>query len=121
MSGVRARCTDTTSAAFATSTGDAARVMPISSAAASVSERLQATTFMPKARARAIVSRPMAPVPTIPRVRPSRPLALPYFVLFHWPARRSATPSGICRSRARMRPMASSATAIEFLPGQLET
>ena len=37
------------------------------------------------------------------------------------PARRSATWSGMRRSQASSSPITSSATAIEFLPGQLET
>ena len=53
--------------------------------------------------------------------RPYRPRAFEYSFLFHVPARRSATLSGIRRSSARIRPNASSATATAFLPGQFET
>ena len=57
----------------------------------------------------------------MPSVRPYSPRALEYSPLFHLPWRSSATWSGIRRSQARSSPITSSATAIEFLPGQLET
>ena len=41
--------------------------------------------------------------------------------LFQAPRRRSATLSGMRRSRATISPMASSATAVAFVPGQLAT
>ena len=57
----------------------------------------------------------------MPSVRPCRPRAFEYSPLFQVPARSSATWSGIRRSHESSSPITSSATAIEFLPGQLET
>ena len=59
--------------------------------------------------------------PIIQQVFPNNPSALEYSPLFHLPALKSATFAGILLSRASIKPTASSATAIEFLPGQLET
>ena len=42
-------------------------------------------------------------------------------LLFHLPSRSAATLSAIRRSSERISPNASSATAIEFFPGQFET
>ena len=89
-----------------------------SSAFASVRLRLHATTGMPNARARAMTSRPIVPVPSTPSVRPKRPRALPYSFLFHVPSSRSVVAVRRCVDRARAcSPKASSATAIAFLPG----
>ena len=60
-----------------------------------------------------------APGPRCRACRPCSPRALEYSPLFHGPGRRSATWSGIRRSQASSSPITSSATAIEFLPGQL--
>ncbi len=57
--------------------------MPSRVASASVRFRLHATTFIPKACARAMISRPIWPSPTMPSVRPCRPRALEYSPLFH--------------------------------------
>jgi len=67
---LRARCTLTTSAAAATSSGEPSRITPSSAAAASVRLRDQATTRMPNACARLTNSVAMLPRPTTPRVRP---------------------------------------------------
>ena len=95
--------------------------MRSASALSGVSERLQATTFMPKAVALLIISWPIRPMPSRPRVEPKTPAALAYFFLFQMPRRRSRAPSTRRRSIARRCAKASSATAIEFLPGQLAT
>ena len=121
VSGVEATWTETTSAARATSGGVAARVTPCSRADSSVSDRLQATTGIPNARARAAISRPTLPIPSSPSVRPRTPRADAKPFLSHRPARAAITLSGIRRSRARRSPNASSATAAAFLPGQLAT
>jgi hypothetical protein len=76
---------------------------------------------MPNPAARRIISRPMLPMPSRPIVLPNSPCAFEYSFLFHFPARRSATFSGTRRSNARISANASSATAMAFLPGQLET
>src|SRR4051812_40956631 len=78
-------------------------------------------TRIPNARAREATSRPICPSPTTPSRRPYSPRALEYSPLFQRPWRRSAVWSGIRRSQASSRPITSSATAIEFLPGQLLT
>ncbi len=52
---------------------------------------------------------------------PSRPWAAAYRVFSQRPARRSAVASAMRRSSERTKPIASSATAIAFLPGQLAT
>ena len=83
--------------------------------------RLHSTTFRPNPAARRIISWPMLPTPSRPSVLPKRPCAFEYSFLFHFPARSSATLSGIRRSSARISAKASSATAIAFLPGQFET
>ncbi len=118
---LRATWTLTTSATDATSCGDAASRTPSWAAASAVRLRLQATTGMPNPFALGIISLPIPPTPISPSVRPYSPFALLYSALFQRPARRSATLSAIRRSSAQTRPKASSATATEFLPGQLET
>ncbi len=82
---------------------------------------LQIARCMPKAWARRAISWPMLPKPSTPSVRPCSPRDFEYSFLFHRPARRSATLSGMRRSSARISPKASSATATEFLPGQFAT
>jgi hypothetical protein len=82
---------------------------------------LQATTGIPNARARGIISWPILPTPINPSVRPNRPRAFENSFLFHSPRRNATTLSAMRRSSARMSANASSATAIEFLPGQFET
>ena len=77
--------------------------------------------FMPNAATRVITSRAIAPVPRMPIVAPYRPRAFENSFLFHLPARRSATLSGMRRSSASSSASVSSATAIEFLPGQFAT
>ena len=121
VSGFNATWIVTTSAAAATASGESLRSTPSERAASGVRLRLQATTDMPKARARGIISLPMPPTPTRPSVRPKSPRALLYSFLFQAPRWRSAAFSTIRRSSARRSPQASSATAIEFLPGQLAT
>jgi hypothetical protein len=76
---------------------------------------------MPSAWARRMTSRPIDPTPATASVRPKSPSASEKPFLSHFPARRSATLSGMRRSRATSSPMASSATAMEFCPGQLAT
>ena len=56
-----------------------------------------------------------------PSVLPKMPSALENSFLFHLWARKAATFSGMRRSMASSRANTSSATAIEFLPGQLLT
>ena len=121
VASLSARWTLTTSAAAATSSGEDARRTPSSPAASSVRLRDQATTGMPKARARLTSSAAMLPSPTTPRVRPYRPRALLNSPLAQRPSRRAATLSGMRRSSAAMSPNASSATATEFCPGQFAT
>ena len=116
-----ATCTLTTSEADATSSGDCFISIPSFSARSGVSDRLQATTGIPNARARVIISCPIRPTPISPSVRPKMPGALLYSFLFHRPCLRSLTLSGIRLSSESINPNANSATAIEFLPGQLVT
>ena len=115
------RWTESTSDRRASSTRSAARSTPSCFAAASSSDRDQATIFIPSAWARRTTSRPIEPTPAMPRVRPKTPSASEKDFLSHFPARRSATLSGMRRSSATSSPMASSATAMEFCPGQLAT
>ena len=89
--------------------------------ASSLKRRLHTSTGMPNARARDATSWPMWPKPIRPSVCPARPLAFEYSFLFHFPARSSATLSGMRRSTDSIKPIVSSATATEFLPGQFET
>ena len=121
VSGVAATLTDTTSASLARLMSLEQYPTPSRSACSSVRLRDHATMFIPKALPRSAISRPIRPSPTIPRVRPYSPAALAYSALFHVPLRRSAVWSGTRRSQARISAQASSATAIEFLPGQLAT
>ena len=95
--------------------------MPRRRAFSSVRLRLQAATGIPKARARGIISQPIPPTPIKPSVRPKSPRALLYSFLFQTPRVRSLAFSAMRRSRARIRPNASSATATEFFPGQFAT
>ena len=110
-----------TSHAAATSAGDPFGCTPSAAARSGVRDGLQATTGMPKARARPSTSCPMRPSPTSPSVRPNRPRALLYSALFQRPALRSAALAGMRRSSASISAKVSSATAMEFLPGQLDT
>ena len=121
VSALAARCRLMASAALATSAGVAQKPTPRSFAFSGVRERDQATTFISSASARRTTAVPMDPTPRMPSVRPLRPAALPYSFLRHLPPRRSAVASAMRRSAAMSRPMASSATASVFLPGQLVT
>ena len=76
---------------------------------------------IPNPAARSATARPIEPRPTMPRVLPSSPLALLYVAFAQRPRRASATLSAILRSRARISPMASSATATALRPGTLQT
>ena len=77
VSFVSAQCTVTTSDAAASAWTESARATPSRAARSSSSERLQATTGIPKAFARVTTSRPIAPRPMTPSVRPARPRAFP--------------------------------------------
>src|SRR5664280_1009599 len=109
------------SADAATSSGLPLNLIPRPSARSGVRLRLHAATGRPKPRARGSISAPIRPSPTKPSVRPNNPRALEYSSLFHSPRRRLITLSARRRSSARIRAKASSATAMEFLPGQFET
>ena len=63
----------------------------------------------------------ISPTPMTPNVLPSRPSALLYRSLFQTPLRRSPAASAMWRSIASSRPIVSSATATEFVPGTLQT
>ena len=76
---------------------------------------------IPNPAARSATARPIEPRPTMPRVLPSSPLALLYVAFAQRPCRASATLSAILRSRARIKPMVSSATATALRPGTLQT
>jgi len=54
-------------------------------------------------------------------VRPASPRELPYSFFIHFPSRIDVEALTILRSADTIRPMASSATAAVFLPGQLAT
>ena len=76
---------------------------------------------MPSPAARSATALPMAPKPRMPRVRPASPRALPNSFFRHAPLRIARVASTIRRSAASNSPMASSATAAVFLPGQFAT
>ena len=121
VSGTSARWTVRMSAAAATSVGLSSSVMFSSSALAGRRCLSHAMARIPNACARLMTSIPMVPAPITPSVRPKSPRACAYRFLFHLPLFRSAVPSAMCRSRASIRPVASSATAMAFLPGQFAT
>ena len=82
---------------------------------------LQTTTSKPKARARACNFLSNTAKTKQAQRAAVQSARLGKLSLFHRPARRSATLSGMRRSSARRRPKASSATATAFFPGQFDT
>ena len=78
-------------------------------------------TSIPSAFAAKATAYPMFPNPINPRVLPRIPLQEANIPLFHFPAFSKALPSAARLSIERMSPIASSATAFAFFPGQLAT